>query len=115
MDWVLWTLAALVIGGCAVLAVGRGGELGEAYEDRPDVLVPTDRPLAADDLRALRLPTAVRGYRMAEVDALLARLAAEIDRQNRHPRVDSPGGASSSDIGDVTDVGRRGRGDDSAG
>jgi len=114
MDWVLWTLAALVIGGCAVLAVGRGGELGEAYEDRPDVLVPTDRPLAADDLRALRLPTAVRGYRMAEVDALLARLAAEIDRQNRQPRADSPGEAS-SDVGDVTDVGRRGRGENSAG
>jgi DivIVA domain-containing protein len=111
MSWVLWTLAALVIGGCAVLAVGRGGELGEAYEDRPDVLVPTDRPLAADDLRAIRLPTAVRGYRMAEVDALLARLAAEIDRQNRYPSADPPGDAG----GDVTDVGRRDRGDDSAG
>jgi len=114
---VLWTLAALVIGGCAVLAVGRGGELGEAYEDRPDVLVPTDRPLAADDLRALRLPTAVRGYRMAEVDALLARLAAEIDRQNRHPGAESPGAAGSDvrDVRDVTDVGRRGRGENSAG
>lgn len=111
MSWVLWTLAALVIGGCAVLAVGRGGELGEAYEDRPDLLVPTDRPLAADDLRAIRLPTAVRGYRMAEVDALLARLAAEIDRQDRYPNADPPGGAG----GDVTDVGRRDRGDDSAG
>jgi DivIVA domain-containing protein len=111
MSWVLWTLAALVIGGCAVLAVGRGGELGEAYEDRPDLLVPTDRPLAADDLRAIRLPTAVRGYRMAEVDALLARLAAEIDRHDRYPSADPPGGAG----GDVTDVGRRDRGDDSAG
>lgn len=79
MTWVLWVLVVLVIGGCIVLAVGRGGEMREAYDDRRDVLVPGDRPLGAEDLRAVRFTTAFRGYRMAEVDALIARVAAELD------------------------------------
>ena len=33
-----------------------------------------------DDVRALRFPQAVRGYRMAEVDWVLDRLATELDR-----------------------------------
>ena len=79
VTWVLWVLIVLVIGGCVVLAVGRGGEMPEAYDDRRDVLVPGDCPLGAEDLRAVRFTTAFRGYRMAEVDALIARVAAEQD------------------------------------
>jgi DivIVA domain-containing protein len=40
--------------------------------------VPADRPLTAEDLRGMRFSTALRGYRMSEVDALLDRLAAEL-------------------------------------
>lgn len=90
MTWVLWALVVVVLGGCVVVASGRGGQLAEVYDDRPDVLVPGDRPLTADDLRAVRFTTAFRGYRMAEVDALIARLAAELDA------VDLSGGAGSS-------------------
>ena len=80
VTWVLWVLAAAIIGGCAVVVVGRGGAMAEAYDDRRDVLIPSDRPLTSVDLRTVRFTTAFRGYRMAEVDALLARLAAELDQ-----------------------------------
>jgi DivIVA domain-containing protein len=39
-----------------------------------------DTPVTADDLRRIRFPVAFRGYRMAEVDALLNRLAEERER-----------------------------------
>ncbi len=94
MTWVLWALAVVVIGACAVLAAGRGGQLRDVSDDRPDVLVPGDRPLGAEDVRAVRFTTAFRGYRMDEVDALLARLAAELDALAPPPG--SPGGSTGS-------------------
>jgi DivIVA domain-containing protein len=78
MMWLFAILIVLAMGGVAMVAAGRGTPLQEAYDDRPDVLVPADRPLRAADLKAIRFPLAVRGYRMAEVDALLARLAGEL-------------------------------------
>jgi DivIVA domain-containing protein len=79
MSWFLAILVVLAIGGVAVVAQGWGSPLAPAYDDRPDVVVPADRPLTADDLRAVRFTTALRGYRASEVDALLERLAAELD------------------------------------
>jgi DivIVA domain-containing protein len=35
--------------------------------------------VTADDLRRIRFPLAFRGYRMAEVDALIDRLAEELE------------------------------------
>ena len=90
MTWVLWVLVVVVIGGCVVLAVGRGGEMGESYDDRRDVLVPGDRPLGSEDLRAVRFTTAFRGYRMAEVDALIARVAGELDAARRNEQAERP-------------------------
>jgi DivIVA domain-containing protein len=52
-----------------------------AYDDRPDLALPDDRPIGADDLRRVRFPLALRGYRMSEVDALLARLANELEER----------------------------------
>lgn len=79
MTWFLAFVVVAVLGAVVVVAVGRGGEMAEVYDDRPDVRVPADRPLTGDDLGRVRFTTAFRGYRMAEVDALLARLAAELD------------------------------------
>jgi DivIVA domain-containing protein len=76
--WVWVIVLVAIIGGIAVVAAGRGDAMAEVYDDRPDALLPADRPLCADDLRTLRLNTGVRGYRMDEVDALLARLEAEM-------------------------------------
>jgi DivIVA domain-containing protein len=81
MTWFLAVLIVLAMGGVAVVAAGRGGTMGPAYDDRPDVTVPEDGPLTGDDLRALRFTTAVRGYRADEVDALLERLAQQLDGQ----------------------------------
>jgi DivIVA domain-containing protein len=76
--WLFGIVIVIVLGGVAVVAAGRGEPMAPAYDDRPDALVPADRPLTADDLRRVRFSVALRGYRMSEVDALLARLAAEL-------------------------------------
>ena len=77
MMWLFAVLAVLLLGGVAVVAAGKGTPLAEEYDDRPDALVPADRPLTGADLRRVRFSVALRGYRMSEVDALLARLADE--------------------------------------
>jgi len=77
--WVFAIVIVLVLGGVAVVAAGRGEPMARAYDDRPDALVPADRPMTAADLRKVRFSVALRGYRMAEVDALLSRLGAELD------------------------------------
>jgi DivIVA domain-containing protein len=79
MMWFFAVLIVLAIGGVAVVASGIGAPLARAYDDRPDAVVPADRSLTGDDLRAVRFSTAVRGYRASEVDALLERLAAQLD------------------------------------
>ena len=85
MMWLFAVLVVLLLGGVAVVAAGKGTPLAEEYDDRPDVLVPADRPLGAEDLRRVRFSIALRGYRMSEVDALLARLADEHEgRGARH-------------------------------
>ncbi len=50
----------------------------DVYEDRPDVTVDRGR-LTAEDLDKIRFTTAVRGYRMDEVDAFVERLKAELE------------------------------------
>jgi len=79
MTWLFGIVIVLVLGGVAVVAAGRGEPMSEAYDDRPDALVPADRPLTAADLRRVRFSVALRGYRMSEVDALLARLGTELE------------------------------------
>jgi len=79
MIWFFAVVVVAVMGGVAVVASGRGGSMVEAYDDRPDALVPVDGPLAPTDLRRVTFSTAFRGYRMSEVDALLDRLAAELE------------------------------------
>ncbi|RNL62631.1 DivIVA domain-containing protein [Nocardioides marmoriginsengisoli] len=78
MTWLLVVLILLVIGGVAVVATGAGDPLAPAYDDRPDVPLPTDRPLTAEDLMEVRFTSVVRGYRASEVDALIARLAQQL-------------------------------------
>ncbi len=87
--WFFAILVVLVMGGVAALAAGRGAPMSEAYDDRLDALVPGDRPLGGDDIRRVRFSLAFRGYRMTEVDALLDRLARELD-QARTPPPEAP-------------------------
>ncbi|KNB51788.1 hypothetical protein [Streptomyces caatingaensis] len=79
MFWFL-LIALVVVVAAVTLAVlgGRGGVLPEAEPDRVAWPLPAGRPLGRADLEALRLPVAPRGYRMAETDDVLDRLAAEL-------------------------------------
>ena len=85
MMWLFAILIVLALGGVAVVAAGRGTPMSRAYGDAPDSLVPADRPINAEDLRRIRFPLAFRGYRMAEVDALLHRLAEEREQGEADP------------------------------
>jgi DivIVA domain-containing protein len=70
---------AAAVFGLASAVVGRGEELAPL----PPGATPTRLPVgdvAGDDVRALRFQQVVRGYKMAEVDWVLDRLAAELDR-----------------------------------
>lgn len=92
MMWLFAILIVLAMGGVAMVAAGRGGSMAPAYDDRPDLALPTDRALAASDLRTVRFPLAVRGYRMSDVDALLARLATELEDRAGPDRADGSSG-----------------------
>ncbi|MDN4172430.1 DivIVA domain-containing protein [Nocardioides sp. SOB77] len=77
MMWFFAILVVVVMGGIAAVAAGRGAPMAEPEHDRPAVDLPAGGALSADDLRRVRFPLALRGYRMADVDALLDRLARE--------------------------------------
>jgi len=76
--WFFAILLVLLMGVIAVVAAGRGQPMSEAYDDRPDPLLPVG-DIRGDDLRRTRFSLALRGYRMSEVDALLDRLARQLD------------------------------------
>ncbi|MFD8598480.1 DivIVA domain-containing protein [Kitasatospora sp. NPDC059646] len=78
MFWVIVGAMAVVVGGAALVALGGGGSLPEAEHDRLTARLPQDRPLSRTDVDDLRLPMALRGYRMDEVDDVLDRLGAEL-------------------------------------
>jgi DivIVA domain-containing protein len=81
--WFFALIVVLLIGAVAVVASGRWGAMSEAYDDRPDVLVPARHALTADDIESSRFAIGVRGYRMDEVDTLLERVAREVAERDR--------------------------------
>ncbi|MBJ7357607.1 MAG: DivIVA domain-containing protein [Nocardioides sp.] len=83
--WFFAILLVLVMGAVAVVAAGRGQPMSEAYDDRPDPLLPVGE-IGADDLRRTRFSLALRGYRMSEVDALLDRLARQLEAATAQTR-----------------------------
>jgi DivIVA domain-containing protein len=86
-------VALVVVVGAVTLAVLGGGErdvLPEAAPERWADPLPGDRPVYRDDVEALRFPTAVRGYRMSDVDDALGRLGAELaERDARIAQLES--------------------------
>ncbi|CAL9462005.1 hypothetical protein SUDANB178_02627 [Streptomyces sp. enrichment culture] len=74
-------VALAVVVAAVTLAVVGGGESAPLPEAAPERLrdpLPPDRPVDRADVESLRFPVAPRGYRMADVDDALGRLAAEL-------------------------------------
>ena len=79
MGTALAVLGVLAVVFVAALVATRDGELlVDAPRDRADHDLPLGAPITPDDLDAVRFGMALRGYRMAEVDALLDRLSGEL-------------------------------------
>lgn len=80
-------IALVVVVGAVTLAVLGGGESGALPEAEPERFtdqLPLDRALRRADVEALRFPLTLRGYRMADVDEALGRLAAELAERDAH-------------------------------
>jgi len=79
---VLWlagaAVVALVMFGVAAALTGRAEPPEPAPRDAWSPRLPADRPVSAGEVRRLRFEMAFRGYRMADVDAVLDRLADEL-------------------------------------
>ena len=88
MIWVLFTaVGVLLIGGFAALVVGRVGydPLSEATTTQADPVLSED--FASGEITTVRFDTALRGYRMDQVDAVLDRLQtriAELEAGDQH-------------------------------
>ena len=74
-------VSGLLFLGSSVL-LGRGETQPPAELDRSPVELPDDRPVDGDDIRALRMSVAFRGYRMNEVDWLLDQFAQTLDERD---------------------------------
>ena len=96
MMWFFAILIVLAMGGVAAVAAGYGRPMADVYDDRPDALVRAGQRLDAEDLRAVKFSTALVGYRMSEVDALLHRLATELEAE-RARDADGDGGPMRAD------------------
>lgn len=70
---------AAALFGIAVVVFGRGEELAPLAPGATPTRLPPTGEVAGDDVRSLSFPQTVRGYRMAEVDWVLDRLATEMD------------------------------------
>jgi DivIVA domain-containing protein len=71
-------VSAGVIFAVFAVTVGHGGSMTQFQPDWPGRPLPEDRAVRAADVTAARFSLAFRGYRMAEVDDALDRLATEI-------------------------------------
>lgn len=79
MFWFMLIAMVAVVAAVTVVLAGNGEEeLTEPHPDRLHDPLPPDRPLGRADIDALRLPVAVRGYRMDDVDDALDRVATEL-------------------------------------
>ena len=75
VEVVLGVIAVLAL---AVLLAAVGGGLPPSRADTDDLALPADRLLTSDDIATLRFRTAVRGYRMEDVDAAMAAVHAAL-------------------------------------
>jgi hypothetical protein len=79
---VLYGLLAILLAGVLFLAAAyllpAGEQIAPPIRDEPIWDLPPQKRLGSGDVLAVRLPVALRGYRFAETDLLLDRLADEL-------------------------------------
>jgi DivIVA domain-containing protein len=105
LAFIAFVVGVLIVGGLLFLGasvlLGRGETQPPAELDRSPVELPDDRPVTADDVRALRISAVFRGYRMTEVDWLVdqfalilegrdAQIAALTAKLDAHPSGTAP-------------------------
>jgi hypothetical protein len=66
----------------AAYLLPSGEQIAAPIRDEPEWDLPPERSIGSDDVAAVRLPVALRGYRFAETDRLLDRLAVELDKRD---------------------------------
>ncbi|MES9511833.1 hypothetical protein ABWJ92_36510 [Streptomyces sp. NPDC000609] len=103
MFWFLLVTMVVVVAAVTLAVVG-GGKSAILQDVAPEQLIdplPATRPVGRADLDALRLPVAVRGYRMMDVDEALDRLGAELaERDARIAELESAlAGAQATAVG----------------
>jgi DivIVA domain-containing protein len=76
--WFMLIALVAVVAGVALAVLGDGGPLRDVEPDRLDHRLPEERAVGRADIDGLRLPVALRGYRMTDVDDVLDRLSAEL-------------------------------------
>ncbi|MDF6019013.1 DivIVA domain-containing protein [Streptomyces sp. JH34] len=84
--WFLLLTMAVVVAAVTLAVVGGGGSpvLQDVESERLTDPLPANRPVGRADVEAMRLPMAVRGYRMTDVDEALGRLGAELAERDAH-------------------------------
>ncbi len=86
MAGLVFVIGLVVVGGLLFLGgsvlLGRGESQPPAELGRSPVELPDDRPVVGDDVRALRISVAFRGYRMTEVDWLIDQFAQVLDERD---------------------------------
>ena len=88
MEWFIAAVAVVALGVAAVVAAGGGGSMPKDPVRDTYAMAVSDEPLDGTAVRGLRFGVALRGYAMDQVDAVLDRLAAELDeRDNRIARL----------------------------
>jgi DivIVA domain-containing protein len=121
LGFLVFVIGVLVVGGLlfllASLLLGRGETQPPAELDRSPVELPDDRPVLGDDIRALQMSVAFRGYRMTEVDWLLDQFAQVLDerdaeiaalRAQLHPPADDAANDRADDSASTPDLGESG-------
>ncbi len=73
--------AVLVILGAVLVLTGRV-DPSLTTDDRPHATPLPAGPLTAADVRGVKFRVGLRGYRMQDVDAALAAMAAELERRD---------------------------------
>lgn len=80
MVWILCAVVIVIIAAAVLAASGRFGAVPPVVDDRPAPDLP-EGDLGPEDVRGARFAVVARGYSMPQVDALLSRVAAQLERR----------------------------------